>query len=92
MLAYGANEIVWQRFTIIYPTAYLAGKTALLISCGLWLYVGVVVRIGHALGVGNNAGFGDVADEHAVGAQINVFCNLKGHICVDVLGEIKESV
>ena len=89
--AEGADEIVGE-LTLVDVSADLANVARLALGLGLGLYVAVVIRIGHSLGVRDDSRLGDAADEQAMSSEIEILLDLKRHKGIDISGKEGESV
>ena len=92
MLAQGADNVIGQGIAFVDPAADFADVALLALGLGLGLDVVLVEGIAHGLPVGNDPGFGDGADEHAVGVQIHHRLHLQAHEGVDVAGQEPQAV
>ena len=84
MLAQGTYQILGQLLALVHPAADLAHE-ALLLCFGLGLYILVVVGVGHGFGLAQICTLGHIADEHHMGAQIQLVYHLAADEGVDIL-------
>ena len=92
MLAERADVVRWKFFAFIDIAADFADPAFLL---GGWLFrldVLLIVGIGHRVEIGKRLGLRHAADEHAVGAEIDVVFDLQGVEGVAVMGEDGQAV
>ena len=58
----------------------------------VWFDIVLVIGVGHGLLVTHDTSFGDTANEHAVGSEVNILFYFERHECVDVFVKEYKSV
>ena len=84
VFAQWADDVFREFVAFINVAADFADKAFLSFGLWFWFDIVLVVGVGHGLLVAHDAGFGDAADEHAVGSEVNVLLYFERHECVDI--------
>ena len=92
MFAQRADDIFRKFITFVDISADLADKAFLSFCLWFWFDIVLVIGVGHGLLVTHDASFGDTADEHAVGSEVNILFYFERHECVDVFVKEYKSV
>ena len=92
MFAQRADDVFREFVAFVDVAADFADKAFLSFGLRFWFDVVLVVGVGHGLLVAHDTGFGDTANEHAMGSEVNILLYLEGHECVDVFVQEYKSV
>ena len=92
MFAQRADEVIRELVTFVDVAAYFADEAFFAIGFWLRFYIFLIVGVSHGVKIVHDAGFGDTADEHAMGSEVNILLYLEGHECVDVFVQEYKSV
>ena len=92
MLAQWADIIFRKLIAFINVTAYFAHKAFFTLCLRFWLYILLIVGVGHGILVAHNTGFCDTADKHSMCAKIHVLLHLQRHKGIDVFIQEYQSI
>ncbi len=84
MLAERADKIIRQLVAFVDISAHRAYEALLALGIRLWLYIALVIGVGHGLYIGDNARLSYGADKHSVCVKIYILLYLKRHECIDI--------
>ena len=92
MLAPRTDKVLGERVALVNVAAYLTYVSFCLGLLGPWLDVGVIVAVGHSLGVGYHLRVDHLADKHYVRVKVDKFLGLKRNVRIYVFCKIAQSV
>ena len=92
VFAQRTNEVVRELFTLIDIAAYVTYIAFLALCFRFRFDILLIVCVGYGLFIGDNPGFRNAANEHAMGIQIYILLHFQGEKCVDIMRQEGKSV
>ena len=92
VLAKRADIVLGQSVALVDVSAYLANIALFAFGFRLWLYVALIVCVGHRFFIREDSCFAYRADEHSVSVKIHILLYLQRHKGIDVPRQKYKSV